>query len=44
MMNAVRKILAEITTVSDMVAAFRDEERCRRLLLAAGPPLSEVWL
>ena len=34
MMKAVREILAEITTVSDMVAAFRDEERCRRLLEA----------
>jgi len=33
-MKAVREILAEITTVSDMVAAFRDEERCRRLLEA----------
>ena len=34
MAGVVREILAEITTVSDMVAAFRDEERCRRLLEA----------
>jgi len=33
-MKAVREILAGITTVSDMVAAFHDEERCRRLLEA----------
>src|SRR5579863_8936974 len=33
-MKAVREMLAEITTVSDMVAAFRDEERCRRLMEA----------
>jgi hypothetical protein len=33
-MKAIREILAEITTVSDMIAAFRDEERCRRLLEA----------
>lgn len=32
MMKAVREILAEITTVSDTVAAYRHEERCRRLL------------
>jgi len=34
MMKAVREILADITTVNDMVAAFGDEERCRRLLEA----------
>jgi transposase-like protein len=33
-MKTVREILGEITTVSDIVAAFRDEERCRRLLEA----------
>lgn len=31
-MKAVREMLAEITTVSDMVAAFSNAERCRRLL------------
>jgi len=34
MAGAVREILGEIATVSDMVAAFRDEGRCRRLLEA----------
>ena len=34
MAGSVREILGEIATVSDMVAAFRDEERCRRLLEA----------
>jgi hypothetical protein len=33
-MKAVCEMLAEITAVSDMVAAFRDEERCRRLVEA----------
>jgi hypothetical protein len=33
-MKAVCEMLAEIATVSDMVAAFRDEERCRRLVEA----------
>jgi hypothetical protein len=32
MVGGAREVLAGITTVSDMVAAFRDEERCRRLL------------
>jgi len=34
MPGEVREILAGINTVGDMVAAFRDEERCRRLLEA----------
>jgi len=33
-MKTVREILAEITAVNHMVAAFRDEDRRRRLLEA----------
>ena len=32
--DTVRDVLTGITTVTEMVAAFRDEERCRRLLEA----------
>ena len=34
MREVVRNLLSGITTVSDMTAAFEDEERCRRLLEA----------
>src|SRR5882757_8147877 len=34
MIGAVREVLVGITTIDDMVTAFRDEERCRRLLEA----------
>jgi hypothetical protein len=34
MAGKVREVLAGIATVSDMVAAFRDEKQCRRLLEA----------
>ena len=37
MPGEVREILAGINTVGDMVAAFRDEERCRRL------PEAMIW-
>ena len=34
MVSEAHKVLAKVTTVGDMVAAFTDEERCRRLLEA----------
>jgi len=34
MAGTVREILGAITTVSDMVTTFQDEERCRRFLEA----------
>ena len=32
MTELAREIVARVTTVSEMVVAFRSEERCRRLL------------
>ena len=32
MSDAVREVLLGIRTVAEMIAAFADEERCRRLL------------
>jgi hypothetical protein len=34
MVGGIREVLASVATVSDMVAVFQDEERCRRLLEA----------
>ena len=36
MTRAMQEVLAGIATVRDMVAAFEDEDRCRRLLEAMG--------
>jgi len=36
MTGAMQEVLAGIATVRDMVAAFEDEDRCRRLLEAMG--------
>jgi ISXO2 transposase-like protein/transposase-like zinc ribbon protein len=42
MASGVRKILAGITTVGDMIAAFDDEDRCRRLLEAMVWPRGRI--
>jgi hypothetical protein len=34
MAEGVREVLAGIATVEDMIAAFQDEDHCRRLLEA----------
>src|SRR5689334_5414868 len=50
MTGLISELLAGITTVSEMVAAFQDEERCRRLLEAmVWPrgricPVEVIWL
>lgn len=42
MTDAIREVLAGIATVGDMVAAFQDEERCRRLLEAMVWPSGRI--
>jgi hypothetical protein len=42
MASGVREILAGITTVGDMIAAFDDEDRCRRLLEAMVWPRGRI--
>jgi Transposase zinc-ribbon domain len=42
MANEAREVLAEIATVTDMTAAFADEERCRRLLEAMVWPRGRI--
>lgn len=42
MAGSVREVLAGITTVGDMVAAFQDEDRCRRLLEAMVWPRGRI--
>lgn len=42
MADGAQAVLAEITTVSDIVAAFQDEERCRRLLEAMVWPRGRI--
>ena len=42
MVGSVRNVLADITTITEMVSAFQDEERCRRLLEAMVWPLGRI--
>ena len=42
MAGGTREVLLEITTVSDMVVAFQDEDRCRRLLEAMVWPRGRI--
>jgi transposase-like protein len=42
MVDEARAVLAEITTVDDMVVAFQDEDRCRRLLEAMVWPRGRI--